>query len=79
MHVLIYNMSYCSSIFSFVIHLIVANINNFPVLIGINFARWKEYVMAILGCMDLDYTFRHDCPVPLTSASIADQRTEFEK
>lgn len=79
MHALIYNMSYCSSIFFFVVYLIVANINNIPMLIGTNLAQWKEYVMVVLSCMDLDYIFKRDRPTLLTSTNIADQRVEFDK
>lgn len=44
-----------------------------------NFTLWKEYIMVIMGCMDLDYAIRQNRPTPLTGASIADQKAEFEK
>ncbi|XP_073158433.1 uncharacterized protein [Henckelia pumila] len=58
---------------------ISANLNNIPVLNGSNFKKWKEHVMIVLGCMDLDYALREDRPVPLTKESLAYQRGSFEK
>ena len=48
---------------------ISANVNNILVLNGTNFKKWKEHVMIVLGCMDLDYVLRNDRPPNLTSAS----------
>ncbi|RVW37313.1 Retrovirus-related Pol polyprotein from transposon TNT 1-94 [Vitis vinifera] len=53
---------------------ISANVNNIPVLNGTNFKKWKEHVIIVLGCMDLDFALREDCPSDLTSASTAEQR-----
>ena len=39
---------------------ISANLNNIPTLTGSNFAKWKEHVSIVLGCMDLDYALRVD-------------------
>ena len=33
---------------------ISANLNSIPVLNGTNFKDWKENVVIVLGCMDLD-------------------------
>ena len=44
-----------------------------------NFKKWKEHVIIVLGCMDLDYTLREDHPLDLTSASIIEQRFAMEK
>ncbi|XP_024046630.1 protein FAR1-RELATED SEQUENCE 4-like [Citrus clementina] len=41
---------------------ISANINSVPVLNGTNFKDWKENMMILLGCMDLDLSFRHPKP-----------------
>ncbi|KAL6320975.1 hypothetical protein AAG906_010784 [Vitis piasezkii] len=41
---------------------ISANVNNIPVLNGTNFKKWKEHVIIVLGCMDLDYALREDHP-----------------
>ena len=48
---------------------IFANVNNILVLNGINFKKWKEHIMIVLGCMDLDYALREDRPVDLIDAS----------
>ncbi|RVW22575.1 hypothetical protein CK203_098978 [Vitis vinifera] len=41
--------------------------------------KWKEHVIIVLGCMDLDYALRVDRPSNLTSASTAEQRSTMEK
>ena len=51
---------------------IFANVNNIPVLNDTNFKKWKEHVIIVLGCMDLDYALREDRPLDLISASIAE-------
>ena len=51
---------------------ISANVNNIPVLNDTNFKKWKEHVIIVLRCMDLDYALREDRPSDLTSASIAE-------
>ena len=58
---------------------ISTNVNNIPVLNGTNFKKWKEHVIIVLGCMDLDYALRVDRPSDLTSASTAEQRSAMEK
>ncbi|RVW80762.1 Retrovirus-related Pol polyprotein from transposon TNT 1-94 [Vitis vinifera] len=58
---------------------ISANVNIIPVLNGTNFKKWKEHVIIVLGCMDLDYALRVDRPSDLTSASTAEQRSAMEK
>ena len=58
---------------------IFANVNNIPVLNGTNFKKWKEHVIIVLGCMDLDFALREDRPSDLTSASTAEQRSTMEK
>ena len=52
---------------------------NIPVLNDTNFKKWKEHVIIVLGCMDLDYALRGDRPPGLTSASNAEQRSTMEK
>ncbi|RVW77086.1 Retrovirus-related Pol polyprotein from transposon TNT 1-94 [Vitis vinifera] len=54
---------------------ISANVNNIPMLNDTNFKKWKEHVIIVLGCMDLDYALRVDRPSDLTSASTAEQRS----
>ena len=31
----------------------IYNVNNIPMLNGTNFKKWKEHVVIVLGCMDL--------------------------
>ena len=58
---------------------IFENVNNIHVLNSTNFKKWKEHVVIVLGCMDLDYALREDRPSDLTDASIAEQRSTMEK
>ena len=58
---------------------ISANVNNIPVLNGTNFKKWKEHVIIVLGCMNLDYALREDRPPNLTSASTTEQMVVMEK
>ena len=58
---------------------ISTNINNIPVLNGTNFKKWKEHVIIVLGCMDLDYALREGRPANLTGARTAEQRAAMEK
>ncbi|KAJ9670973.1 hypothetical protein PVL29_027111 [Vitis rotundifolia] len=58
---------------------ISANVNNIHVLDSTNFKKWKEHVIIVLKCMDLDYALREDCPPELTSASTAEQRSTMKK
>ena len=58
---------------------ISANVNNIPVLNGTNFKKWKEHVIIVLGCMDLDYALGEDRPLDLTSANTVEQRAVMEK
>lgn len=48
-------------------------------LTSTNLGQWKEYIMILLGCMDLDFAFRHYRLVPLTGDSTMDQKMLFEK
>ena len=54
----------CELVFDFVLDSVTsastisANINSIPVLNGTNFKNWKENVMIVLGCMDLDLVLR---------------------
>ena len=58
---------------------ISANVNNIHVLNDTNFKEWKEHIIIVLGCMDLDYALRDDHPPNLTSANTAEQRSTMEK
>src|SRR3954469_17685208 len=59
--------------------LISVNANNIPVLNGANFKDWKENMLIVLGCMDLDLALRTEQPASLTAANTSDQRKDFEK
>ncbi|KAL2498445.1 hypothetical protein Adt_23995 [Abeliophyllum distichum] len=58
---------------------ISANINSIPMLNGSNFKDWKENVLIVLGCMDLDLAIRIEKPASLKDASSPDDRRNFEK
>ena len=53
---------------------ISANLNNIPTLTGSNFAKWKEHVSIVLGCMDLDYALRVDEPAKFTDNNTAEEK-----
>ncbi|KAL9678744.1 hypothetical protein QQ045_016594 [Rhodiola kirilowii] len=46
-----------------------ANISNVPMLNGTNFKDWKENIMILLGCMDLDLALRDSKPDAITDTS----------
>jgi len=56
-----------------------AALNGIPVLNGTNFKNWKERVMIVLGCLDLDHALRLDRPANLTDSSSTVERLAFEK
>uniref|UniRef100_A0A1S3Y7A2 Retrovirus-related Pol polyprotein from transposon TNT 1-94 n=1 Tax=Nicotiana tabacum TaxID=4097 RepID=A0A1S3Y7A2_TOBAC len=58
---------------------ISANINSIPVLNGTNFKEWKENIMIVLGCMDLDLALRIEQPASLGDTSSSDEKKEMEK
>ena len=55
---------YCELIILFYIqlmlllYLIYADRNNILVLNGTNFGKWKEHIIILVRCMDLDYAIR---------------------
>ncbi|KAH9656751.1 hypothetical protein KPL70_022797 [Citrus sinensis] len=53
--------------------------NSVPVLNGTNFKDWKENMMILLGCMDLDLSFRHPKPDELTDDSTSEDVLYYEK
>ena len=67
------------SFVSFVVSSLSASMNNIPVLNGTNFKKWKEHVMIVLGCMDIDYALRFDRPAALTSDSTEIEKSAYEK
>ncbi|KAH6815644.1 hypothetical protein C2S51_020464, partial [Perilla frutescens var. frutescens] len=58
---------------------ISANTNNILLLNGSNFKDWKDNILIILGCMDLDYSLRVNKPASLMDASSADEKWNFDK
>ncbi|XP_074304695.1 uncharacterized protein LOC141639478 [Silene latifolia] len=50
-----------------------------PMLDGTNFKYWKENVMIVLGCMDLDLALRDERPAALTATSTSDAKRDMEK
>ncbi|CAH9074220.1 unnamed protein product, partial [Cuscuta europaea] len=58
---------------------ISANINSIPMLNGTNFKEWKENVMIVLGCMDLDLALRTEKPAALKDTSTLDEKREMER
>ena len=58
---------------------ITANVNSIPMLNGTNFKSWKENVLLVLGCMDLDYAKRKERPASLTDESSTTDKLNFEK
>ncbi|XP_022897694.1 uncharacterized protein LOC111411391, partial [Olea europaea var. sylvestris] len=58
---------------------ISANVNSIPILSGTNFKDWKENILIVLGCMDLDLALRVEEPTPLTEESSPDEKRHFER
>ncbi|KAK4716544.1 hypothetical protein R3W88_014882 [Solanum pinnatisectum] len=52
--------------------------NNIPMLNGTNFKKWKEHIVVVLGCMDLDYLLRFDPPANLNETSSNEQKFAYE-
>ena len=46
---------------------------------GTNFKKWKEHVMIVLGCMDLDLALRKEKPAALTDESSDMDVKNFEQ
>lgn len=55
------------------------NINSIHVLNGTNFKNWKENVMIVFGCMDLNFALREERPSPLNEKSSTDDKVIMEK
>ena len=59
--------------------IISTNINSIPILNGTNFKDWKENVLIVLSCINLDLALRTDRPLPLTIDSSIEAKMEFER
>ena len=58
---------------------ISANTNSILMLNGTNFKVWKENILIVLGCMDLDFALRTEQLQPLNADSTPDAKKEYEK
>ena len=58
---------------------ISANINSIHVLSGTNFKTWKENLMIVLGCMDLDLALRVGQLAAPTDESFLEEKRDFER
>ncbi|XP_062113552.1 uncharacterized protein LOC133824621 [Humulus lupulus] len=56
-----------------------ANMNSIPVLNYTNFKSWKEKILLVLNCMNLDYALRKEQLASPTEKSSADEKANFEK
>lgn len=54
------------------------NINFILVLNGINFKNWKENVLSVLDCMDLNLSLWEERLVPLNEESSFGEKLNFE-
>lgn len=58
---------------------ISANMNNVPMLNGTNFKDWKENILIVIGCMDIDLALRMPKSNDLTEESTPEEIGYFEK
>jgi len=58
---------------------ISASLNGIPVLNGINFETWRDYIIIVLGFIDLDYTLRTEEPSAITDKSTVKEKANYEK
>ncbi|XP_049936951.1 uncharacterized protein LOC126410638 [Nymphaea colorata] len=58
--------------------MISANLSTVLELNDSNFKDWKETVMIVLGCMDIDLAFRESCPPHPTDQSSHEDKRYFE-
>uniref|UniRef100_A0A3Q7YB78 Uncharacterized protein LOC105852988 n=1 Tax=Cicer arietinum TaxID=3827 RepID=A0A3Q7YB78_CICAR len=54
-------------------------LSSIPVLDGTNFKEWKENILIVLGCMDLDLALRIDRPSTPKDSSSSEEKLEYEK
>lgn len=77
---MIYSIVNCEHYFFYLmVSSISANMNNIPVLNGTNFKKWKEHIMIVLGCIDLDYALRFDRPTDLNETSTNEEKSAYKK
>ncbi|XP_057962368.1 uncharacterized protein LOC131153939 [Malania oleifera] len=59
--------------------MISTNINSIPMLNGSNFKNWKENVMIVLSCMDLDVALWRERPPALADTSTSYMKRDLER
>ena len=59
--------------------IISVNINSILMLNGTNFKNWKDNILIVLGCMDLDLALREEQPTPFSEKSSIDNKVNMEK
>ena len=57
---------------------ISANLNSVPNPNGTNFKDWKENVLIVLGCMNLDIALMTEQLAALTDKNSADKKRDFD-
>ncbi|KAF1870905.1 hypothetical protein Lal_00030216 [Lupinus albus] len=68
-----------SMVFKLNVATISANMNSVTILNGNNFKDWKENILIVLGCMDLDFALRMEQPPSIMDSSISEERKTYEK
>ncbi|XP_019427119.1 PREDICTED: uncharacterized protein LOC109335441 [Lupinus angustifolius] len=53
--------------------------NSVPILNGTNFKDWKENILIVLGCMDLDFALKMEQPPSIVDSSTSEERKTYEK
>ena len=48
-------------------------------LTGTNFKKWKEHVMIVLSCVDLDLVIRKEPHIALNDTNTTQQRVYFDR
>ncbi|XP_010269099.1 PREDICTED: uncharacterized protein LOC104605861 [Nelumbo nucifera] len=59
--------------------MVIGCLSGIEILTSTNFNKWKDQIMIVLGCMDLDLAIRTDKPTEITSASTGEQKALYEK
>ncbi|XP_008799659.1 uncharacterized protein LOC103714250 [Phoenix dactylifera] len=53
--------------------------NSQPILNGSNYTEWKERMLILLGCIDLDLVLRVDKPPVLTEGATLEEKAFYDK
>ena len=57
---------------------ISTNVNSISVLTGTNFNKWKEHVVIMISCMDLDLAIQKEPHPALTDTSTIQQKVCYD-